>query len=46
MPVPGTFEALTPAWLTEAFRASGVLRAAAVRDTRVEPIGIGVGFLG
>ena len=40
------FNDITPAWLTSMLRESGVLGGAAVRSIAVEPIGIGVGFLG
>ena len=46
MLIPRRFEDITPAWLTSMFRESGVLGVAAVRSIAVEPIGVGVGFLG
>ena len=44
--IPRCFDDLTPAWLTSTFREHSVLRAAAVSAVAVEPIGVGVGFLG
>jgi hypothetical protein len=44
--IPRRFEDITPAWLTSMFRESGLLSAADVRSIAVEPIGVGVGFLG
>jgi hypothetical protein len=44
--IPITPEELTPAWLTDALRAGGVLRSGAVRDVRREVLGQGVGFVG
>ena len=46
MPTPRRFEDITPAWLTSMFRESGVFRASTVQAIAVEPIGVGVGFLG
>ena len=43
---PRRFEELTPAWLTTLLRESGALGDARITDIAVEPIGIGVGFLG
>lgn len=43
---PRRFEDVTPAWLTARLRESGVLEAGAVTGITVEPIGVGVGFLG
>jgi hypothetical protein len=43
--IPITFEELTPAWLTEALRAAGMLGAAAVSSVAWTPIGQGVGIL-
>ena len=44
--IPRRFDDITPAWLTSTFRESGVLHAAGVSGLTVDPIGIGVGFLG
>ncbi len=44
-PIPSTPAELTPAWLTEALRATGHLDDAAVAAVQVEPIGQGVGIL-
>jgi aminoglycoside/choline kinase family phosphotransferase len=44
-PIPSTITELTPAWLTEALRAAGHLKDAAVEAVQVEPIGQGVGIL-
>jgi aminoglycoside phosphotransferase (APT) family kinase protein len=43
---PRRFEEITPAWLTSLLRESGTLGDARVTDVAVEPIGLGVGFLG
>jgi hypothetical protein len=43
---PRRFEEITPAWLTALLRESGTLGDARITDIAVEPIGIGVGFLG
>jgi hypothetical protein len=43
---PRRFEEITPAWLTALLRTSGTLGEARITDIAVEPIGIGVGFLG
>ena len=43
---PRQFDAITPTWLTSLLRDAGVLDDAAVTAIGVEPIGIGVGFLG
>lgn len=44
--VPRQFDAVTPAWLSGCLREAGVLTDAAVDDVAVEPIALGVGFLG
>lgn len=46
---PGTprqFADIEPAWLTSLLREAGSLRAGAVTAIEIEPIGVGVGFLG
>lgn len=43
---PRQFADLTPAWLTSVLRECGSVRAASVTGIAVEPIGVGVGFLG
>jgi len=43
---PRQFADLTPAWLTSVLRDGGSVRAASVTGIAVEPIGVGVGFLG
>lgn len=43
---PCQFADITPSWLTSVLRDSGALRAASVTAMAIEPIGLGVGFLG
>ena len=43
---PRSVDDISPAWLTGALRASGAIREAAVVGRAIEPIGVGVGFLG
>ena len=43
---PRQFADITPAWLTSVLREAGSLHAASVTRIAVEPIGVGVGFLG
>jgi len=43
---PRQFADITPAWLTSVLRDGGSVRAASVTGIAVEPIGVGVGFLG
>jgi len=42
---PRLLSDITPAWMTEALRAGGVLRQAVVTQADVTPIGTGMGFL-
>lgn len=44
--VPREFEDITPAGLTTLLREAGALRAGTVTALSIEPIGVGVGFLG
>lgn len=44
--LPQSPEEVTPAWLTQTFRAAGVLAEANITDVRHERIGQGVGFVG
>lgn len=44
--VPDTHAGLTPAWLTDALRAGGVIGEARVCDASAERIGEGAGFIG
>lgn len=44
--VPDTAEELTPAWLTDALRESGVLGGGAVASAQAEQINVGQGFAG
>jgi hypothetical protein len=44
--IPGEPNELSPAWLTMALRAAGVIRASAVSDRSVETIGTDRGFTG
>jgi len=43
---PRQFADIEPAWLTSLLREAGSLRAGAVTAVGIEPIGVGVGFLG
>jgi len=43
---PRQFADIEPAWLTSLLREAGSLRAGAVTAIGIEPIGVGVGFLG
>jgi hypothetical protein len=43
---PRSVDDISPAWLTAALRAGGALRDAVVTGRAIEPIGVGVGFLG
>ena len=43
---PREFDAITPGWLTALLREAGALQDAAVTGIGIEPIGMGVGFLG
>lgn len=42
---PTTVEAITPQWLTQVLRDSGVLNGAAVASFEAAPLGFGVGFM-
>jgi hypothetical protein len=44
--IPATIAELTPAWLTDALRAGGVMTDASVTDARCETLGAGAGFVG
>jgi hypothetical protein len=44
--IPGQFESITPTWLTGCLHEACTITDAAVTDVLVDPIGIGVGFLG
>jgi hypothetical protein len=43
---PRTVEEITPEWLTQVLRESGAIKDASVESFEVEPIGIGMGFIG
>ena len=43
---PRQFSEITPSWLTSVLRDGGAVRAARVAAIAIEPIGLGVGFLG
>ncbi len=44
--IPGSFDDITPAWLTDALRSGGHLPTGSVRSIRRERIGEGSGFMG
>ena len=44
--IPTTLEDLTPDWLTQSLRQSGLIRTASVRAVRPQVIGEGAGFVG